>query len=140
MSKFLTALPNIACDYPKISEWLANVLHVLYRENALKFDKLVLHDKLGSSAESEDDQPMVEDYYRVMGQFLLLLSDDFKGPDALRTYFQQCFDQQFKIMKPLILEDGLFDDIEKSIAGPRGGIIRAILEQDEAKYQKSIVE
>jgi hypothetical protein len=32
-------------------------------------------------------------------------------------------------MKPLILEEELFDDIEKSIGGGmRGGIIRAILE------------
>ncbi len=54
MSKFLTALPNIACDYPKISEWLAKVLHVLYKENALKFERLVLNDKLGT-AESEED-------------------------------------------------------------------------------------
>jgi hypothetical protein len=42
-------------------------------------------------------------------------------------------------MKPLILEDELFDDIEKSIGGGmRSGIIRAILEQDDVKYQKSL--
>jgi hypothetical protein len=87
MSKFLTALPNIACDYPRISEWLAKVLYVLNKENAIKFDRLVLNDKLGSGSEAEDDQPMVEDYYRLMSQFLLLLSNDFEGPDRLRSFF-----------------------------------------------------
>lgn len=43
---------------------------------------------MGGPAESEDDQPIVEDYYRLMGQFLLLLSEEFSGPDALRKYFQ----------------------------------------------------
>lgn len=138
MTKFLTALPNISCDYPKISEYLAKVLHVLYKENALKFDRLVLNEKLGAATESEDDQPMVEDYYKVMGQFLLLLSDDFKGPDPMRIFFQSCFDNQFKLMKPLILEEGIFDEIEQSIPGQRGAVIRAILEQDDAKYQKSL--
>ena len=66
MSKFLTTLPNIACDYPRISEWLAKVLYVLNKENAIKFDRLVLNDKLVSGSEAEDDQPMVEDYYRLM--------------------------------------------------------------------------
>ena len=41
-------------------------------------------------------------------------------------------------MKPLIMEEGLFDEIEKSIMGQRGVVIRAILEQDDAKYQKSL--
>jgi len=41
-------------------------------------------------------------------------------------------------MKPLILEEGLFDEIENSIQGVRGGTIRAILEQDDVKYQKSL--
>jgi len=62
-------------------------LHVLYKENAIKFEELVLNNKLGGPSESEDDQPLVEDYYRLMGQFLLILSDEFSGPDALRKYF-----------------------------------------------------
>jgi hypothetical protein len=42
-------------------------------------------------------------------------------------------------MKPLILEENLFDEIEKSIESDiRGRIIRAILEQDDVKYQKSL--
>ena len=44
-------------------------------------------------------------------------------------------------MKPLILEDGLFDDIEASIADTGSQIsqvIRAILEQDEAKFKKAV--
>ncbi len=87
---------------------------------------------------SKDDLPRVEYYYRLMGQFLNFLSDEFKGPDALRYYFQRCFDSQFKLMKPLILEEGLFDEIEDNIIGYRGSIIRAILEQDDIKYLKSI--
>jgi hypothetical protein len=63
-------------------------LFTLYKESAIEFDKLLLNDKLGGPAESEDDQLMVEDYYRLMGQFLLLLSETFSGPDALRKYFQ----------------------------------------------------
>lgn len=78
-----------------MSEWLAKVLHVLYRESALKFDRLTLNDKLGAATESEDDQPMVEDYYKLMGQFLLLMSEEFKGPDNLKEFFRSCFDTQF---------------------------------------------
>lgn len=78
----------------------------------------------------EDEMPMVEDYYKLMGQFLLLISDDFKGPDMMLSFFKSSFDSQFKLMKPLILEEGLFDEIEQSLGGQRGRVIRAILEQD----------
>jgi len=40
-------------------------MHLLYKENAVKFDKLILNDKLGGSPD-DDDQPMVEDYYKLM--------------------------------------------------------------------------
>ena len=42
-------------------------------------------------------------------------------------------------MKPLIEDQGIFDKVEKSIGcGVRGGILRAILEQDDDKYSKSL--
>ena len=66
MSRFLTILPNIIADYPKLTRQLANVLFVLYNLNAIKFDKLVINEKLNApSSGDEDDQPMVEDYYRL---------------------------------------------------------------------------
>lgn len=133
LSKFLAIVPNISADYPKLSTQLAKVMHLLYKENAVKFDKLILNDKLGGSPD-DDDQPIVEDYYKLMAQFLQLISSDFKGPDPLLTFFKSCFDNQFKQMKPLILEEGIFDEIEESIGGQRGQVIRAILEQDSDKY------
>ena len=74
MAKFLSVMPNIISDYPRLSEWLASVLCVLYDLNAIKFDKLALHDKFAAKATSggeDEEMPMVEDYYRLMAQFLL---------------------------------------------------------------------
>ena len=77
---------------------------------------------------------IVEDYYILMAQFLKLISYDVKGPDQLLNFFKSCFDNQFKKMKPLIMKRAVFDEIEESIDGQRGKIIRAILEQDYDKY------
>ena len=65
LSKFLAIVPNISADYPKLSTQLAKVMHLLYKENAVKFDKLILNDKLVGSPD-DDDQPIVEDYYKLM--------------------------------------------------------------------------
>ncbi len=62
----MNILPNIIADYPKLTRQLANVLFVLYQLNAIKFEKLVINEKLNApSSGDEDDQPMVEDYYRL---------------------------------------------------------------------------
>lgn len=87
-----------------------------------------MNDKLGVPNVPEDEMPMVEGYYKLMGQFLLLISTEFSGPDQMLNFFNSSFDSQFKLMKPLILEDGIFDEIEESLGGPRASIIRAILE------------
>lgn len=141
MAKFLSVMPNIISDYPRLSEWLASVLCVLYDLNAIKFDKLALHDKFAAKATSggeDEEMPMVEDYYRLMAQFLLQLSPKFEGPDNMETFFNS-FYAQFTKMKPLILEENLFEEIEASLGnGQVSQVIRAILEQDKAKYLAAV--
>ncbi len=44
MSRFLTILPNIIADYPKLTRQLANVFFVLYNLNTIKFDKFVINE------------------------------------------------------------------------------------------------
>lgn len=141
MAKFLSAMPNIISVYPRLPEWLASVLCVLYDLNAIKFHKLVLHEKLTAKATTggeEDVMPLVETYYRLMAQFLLQLSPKFEGPDNMETFFNS-FYAQFTKMKPLILEENLFEEIEASLGnGQVSQVIRAILEQDKAKYLAAV--
>jgi hypothetical protein len=42
-------------------------------------------------------------------------------------------------MKPLIIEEELIDEIERSITGQTWVVIRAVLDQDDVKYQKSLL-
>jgi len=84
----------------------------------------------------EDGLPMVEDYYRLIAWFLFELSYE-RGPEPLLKFFQDNFEAQFKKMKPLILEDSLFDDIISTLGDNQPSkVISAILEQDMAKFWK----
>lgn len=72
LSKFLVGLPNIAADYPKMSEWLSKVMVTLFQEKAISFrerDIYFIENKKPQDKE-EGDEPMVEDYFRVMAHFL----------------------------------------------------------------------
>ena len=56
----------------------------------------------------------------------------------METFFNS-FYAQFTKMKPLILEENLFEEIEASLGnGQVSQVIRAILEQDKAKYLAAV--
>lgn len=68
-------MPNIIADYPLMTDWLSNVLATLLELRVIKFNDIILHDKIGRGIKMEEEEkPMVEDYYRLIAKFLFILS------------------------------------------------------------------
>lgn len=68
-------MPTIIADYPKMHEWLAGVMMILNDLGALKLDKLIINDKIAQpnyKPEEDEEAPLVEDYYRLFAQILIL--------------------------------------------------------------------
>lgn len=70
ISKFLNVMPNISADYPKLFEWFSLVLLTLYNCKAFSFKDVTWFEK-----RRDDDDPMVEDYYRIAAHFLKRYSE-----------------------------------------------------------------
>ncbi len=152
LNRFLTYMPTIIADYPKMNEWLAIVIHQLGELGALKMDTICLNDKIARGdykPENDEDAPMVEDYYRLVGR-LLLLKANRQSPNELKQFFDKetQFSRHFSKMKGLILEDNFFDHLEEDLKqtsdedpvqrDQKAVVIRAILEQDSAKFELAV--
>ena len=74
LSKFLNAVPNIAADIPMLPEWLSSVMMTLYDNRAIYFKEITWYERRKAGADADEEPPMVEDYYRVMAQFLKLMT------------------------------------------------------------------
>ena len=152
LNRFLTYMPTIIADYPKMNEWLAIVIHQLGELGALKNDTLCLNDKIARAdykPENDEDAPMVEDYYRLVAR-LLLLKANRQSPNELKQFFDKDtqFGRHFSKMKGLILEDDFFNKVEEGLKqtpdedpvqrDQKAVVIRAILEQDVAKFEAAV--
>ena len=152
LNRFLTYMPTIIADYPKMNEWLATVIHQLGDLGALKNDSLCLNDKIARAdykPENDDDAPMVEDYYRLVAR-LLLLKANRQSPNELKQFFDKDtqLSRHFSKMKGLILEEDFFDKVEEGLKqtpdedpvqrDQKAVVIRAILEQDTAKFHAAV--
>lgn len=98
------------------------VLFTLYENGAIKFSEIYWNDKFSgpqTSTGEEEDAPLVEDYYRLMAAFLdRMANQENSTPDTILEFFKSNnLNQVFSKMKPLILEDSLFDDIEETFGG-----------------------
>lgn len=69
ISRFLLGLPNISSDYPKISYWFSKVMMNLYEQDLIAFNELTW-----IKSSNDEEEPMVEDYFNLMAQFLMLMS------------------------------------------------------------------
>jgi len=152
LNRFLTYMPTIIADYPKMNEWLAIVIYQLGELGALKIDTLCLNDKIARGdykPENDEDAPMVEDYYRLVAR-LLLLKANKQSPNELKRFFIEDtqLSRHFSKMKGLILEDDFFEKVEEELKqtqdedpvkrDQKAVVIRAILEQDDAKFQAAV--
>lgn len=153
INRFLTYVPSIIADYPLMKSWLAQVLQHLITIGALKADSIVLNEKIAKpdyKPAEDEDAPMVEDYYRLIGNLLLLRSSK-DAPNKLLEFFERdtSFGKHFAKMKSLILEDDLFDHIQEELLDDMQGedavqseqkakVICAILEQDKAKFKYAL--
>jgi len=153
INRFLTYVPSIIADYPKMNEWLALVLQHLLDIKVLKADTIIINEKIAKpdyKPAEDEDAPVVDDYYRLIGNLLLLRSRK-DPPNNLLSFFEKetSFGKHFARMKSLILEDDLFDSIQEDLLGGMEGedavlseqkakVIRAILEQDSAKFASAV--
>ena len=90
--------------------------------------------------EVTNDGPLiVEDYYRLIGQLFFLLKDSFENYQKMSESFILWFNDQFTMMKPLIIEENFFDEIEIYFGSNQfAKVITAILEQDSIKFANAI--
>ena len=87
LSKFLNAVPSIAADIPKLPDWLSEAMMTLYESNAINFRDVTWYDKKKSG--EDDEPPMVEDYYRIIAQFLKLLTcQEGSTPASLVKFYR----------------------------------------------------
>ena len=141
MNRFLTYVPSIMADYPKLNEWLANTIVHLIDIGAIRPDMLNLNDKISkpSYKPEEDEETQVEDYFRLVAQILILKAKNL-SPNNLKTFFDKDtkFGEHLAKMKSLILEDNMFDHIETELSEipdesqetqtQKAKVVRAILE------------
>jgi hypothetical protein len=152
LNRFLSYMPTIIADYPKMNEWLALVIHQLGDLGALKMEILCLNEKIAKEtykADNDEDAPMVEDYYRLVAR-LLLLKANRQSPNELKQFFDKDtqFSKLFSKMKGMILEEDFFDKVEEELKqtpdedpvqrDQKAVVIRAILEQDIAKFHAAV--
>ncbi len=74
-------------------------------------NELILNDKFISDKQIEEDEiPMVEDYFRIVAEFLRLKAGS-STPNTLKNLFEKesNFALHLRRMKSKILEDDLFD-------------------------------
>lgn len=118
MNRFLTYVPSIMADYPKMNEWLAKTITHLLEIGALKSDMIILNDKISKSdyKPEEDEESQVEDYFRLVAHILILKAKNL-SPNNLKIFFDKetKFGVHLAKMKTLILEDDMFDHIEEEL-------------------------
>ena len=99
ISRFLQALPNISSDYPKISLWFSQVMMILFEHDLLSFKELTW---VKSSREADEEEPMVDDYFNLMAQFLMLLSAKTTNEKVIEFY-DTYIRSQFSVMTKYIV-------------------------------------
>jgi hypothetical protein len=70
ISKYIQMVPSIIADYPMLAEQFAQTLMVLYQEKVISFKDIIWYEK----PEKPEDEPMIEDYYRIIANFLKILA------------------------------------------------------------------
>ena len=97
--RFLQALPNISSDYPKISLWFSQVMMILFENDLLFFKELTW---VKSSKEKDEEEPIVDDYFNLMAQFLMLLSAKITN-EKLIEFYDTYIRSHFSVMTKYIV-------------------------------------
>lgn len=69
LSKFLKVTPDLANDYPHLTSYLSATFIALIDANAVNVSEIVWLDP----NTPDDEAPMIEYFYRLMGEILRLL-------------------------------------------------------------------
>lgn len=107
LAMFLNILPDVIADYPKMIDQLSTVIATLLDLKIIGFNEISLNEMLGKDQKlADEDKPIVEDYYRLIANLLLILS---KKEDSSPNKLKKMFDysplfKQFKEMKSMIIE------------------------------------
>ena len=135
-----------------MNDWLAIVIFQLGKLGALRNETLCLNEKIARKdykPENDEQPPMVEDYYRMVAR-LLLLKAETQSPNDLKRFFElhSQLSRHFSKMKGMILEDDFFEKVEQELKeiynedtvqqNQKAAVIRAILEQDYAKFNAAV--
>jgi hypothetical protein len=141
VNKFLTHIPDLVNDYPKITEYLSGTLFTLKEQKVLKYSDLIWHEEKKSAEGEDEDMLFVEQYYHLMAYLLLAEYQKNKNlSEVVSIYTSDHLNKVFtETLKPHILEDGLFSEIESNVASQSdekaGQAIAAMLSGDSEKVK-----
>jgi hypothetical protein len=115
-------------DVPKLSTYLAKTIYVLLKHEAIEPTDIVWIEPSQKKEGEEDDDDMifVEEYYKLMAALLVHYYEEKKDWKEVEKFFNNNFKKQFDILKPKILEDNLFQDIEDAIGSDYAKVIAII--------------
>ena len=95
--------------------------------NLFEKDLLSFNELTWIKSSSDEEESMVEDYFNLMAQFLMLMLAKSTS-DKLIEFYDTYLRSPFSEMKKFILQDNLFDEIASSLEGcPQADLIISLL-------------
>ncbi|CAI2377618.1 unnamed protein product [Moneuplotes crassus] len=115
LTAFFKTIPDIEADFPHLANLYSDLLYFIFVEKDIA-DFRKVHIKIESGAEGEEPDVFIEIYFKIFAALLTKIQANL-GDDKLAHYFTQFkVSETCKMLKPYILEDGLFDEmIEQGI-------------------------
>ena len=86
--------------------------------------------------QSQDEMPMIEYFYRLMGEILRVIYERNKSwQEVTSFFFENKLNERFKELEPNILEDNLFESLATDIPEV-GGTISLILKDNKEELTR----
>ena len=103
---------------------------IIFENDLLSFKELTW---VKSSREADEEEPMVDDYFNLMAQFLMRMLAK-ATPQKVIEFYDTFLRSHFSEMTKYIMQEDIFDDIAISLEGcPQADLIIALLEDDKEK-------
>jgi hypothetical protein len=132
LSRFIKVTPDLSSDYPHLTAYLSSTFIALIDANAINVNEVVWLDPNTPA----DEAPMIEYFYRLMGEILrLLYARSENWSDVTSFYFGNKLNEKFKALEPLIMEDSLWDSLKEEIPEV-GDVIAEILRDNKENLSK----
>ena len=118
ISRFFVTIPDIEADFPHLPKLFGHLLYFIFVEKNIADFKKVEITLVGDNEDlAEDEEPMyfIDIYFKILS-FLLSKVEEDLGVERLDYYYQQFnIEKTAKLLRPHILEEGLFSEIKEEL-------------------------